>query len=326
MLVPLQSSSIMLLRIFYPCLQIRASWGESKCSGDVKVLAKQLQQLLGQVEQGQHLLVHHLQPLLDPPDFLWLRRLASLRCAFVPRCSKGPPSRSLPFEAPSFVLLDKVSDDDGEGEKKEEILISNLCQVFPKQQCQTHDWDSTALAANPLAGSNWTSASLISNLFYLISNIWNSILGRPYWEKVLVQAKPGQHLEEHMSLLISNCFYLGNFRSKDYHCCAHISFTFIYPHVSDTLVNLNPSGWSPHHHVALFSSLIFPTGDVSLAGKPAAPEMTSTAFNDLVALSASGKKSVTNALRHHWRSFKAGSWTGHIFAWSERLCQPRWMT
>ena len=106
-----------------------------------------------------------------------------------------------------------------------------------------------------------------------------------------------------MSLLISNCFYLGNFRSKDYHCCAHISFTFIYPHVSDTLVNLNPSGWSPHHHVALFSSLIFPTGDVSLAGKPAAPEMTSTAFNDLVALSASGKKSVTNALRHHWRTF-----------------------
>ena len=34
-----------------------------------------------------------------------------------------------------------------------------------------------------------------------------------------------------MSLLISNCFYLGNFRSKDYHCCANISFTFIYPHV-----------------------------------------------------------------------------------------------
>ena len=102
-----------------------------------------------------------------------------------------------------------------------------------------------------------------------------------------------------MSLLISNCFYLGNFRSKDYHCCANISFTFIYPHVSDTLVNLNPSWWSPHHHVAIFSSLIFPTGDVSLAGKPAAPELTSTAFNDLVALSALGKKSVTNALRHH---------------------------
>ena len=105
-----------------------------------------------------------------------------------------------------------------------------------------------------------------------------------------------------MSLLISNCFYLGNFRSKDYHCCANISFTFIYPHVSDTLVNLNPSWWSHYHHVAIFSSLIFPTGDVSLAGKPAAPELTSTAFNDLVALSSLGKKTMTNALRHHWRT------------------------
>ena len=100
-----------------------------------------------------------------------------------------------------------------------------------------------------------------------------------------------------MSLLISNCFYLGNFRSKDYHCCAHTSFIFIYSHVSDTLVNLNPSWWSHYHHVAIFSQLV-----MSLSGKPAAQELTSTAFNDLVALSALGKKTMTNALRHHWRT------------------------
>ena len=181
MLVPLQSSSsIMLLRIFYPCLQIRASWGESKCGGDVEVLAKELQQLLGQVEQGQHLLVHHLQPHLDPPDVLRLRGLASLLSAFVPHCcSKGSPSWSLPFETPSFVLLNKVSDDDGDDDvmmvmmmrrrrrKRRENIISNLCQASPKQQCPPHDWDSTASTANLLAGSNWTWAS--SNIQYLIS-------------------------------------------------------------------------------------------------------------------------------------------------------------
>ena len=171
MLVPLQSSSIMLLRIFYPCLQIRASWRESKCGGDVEVLAKELQQLLGQVEQGQHLLVHHLQPHLDPPDILRLRGLASLRSAFVPHCSEGSPSRSLPLKTPSFVMINKVSDEGGDDDvtmmmkrrrrrrKMRENMILNLCQVFPKQQCPTHDWDSTASTANPLADSNWTWAS-----------------------------------------------------------------------------------------------------------------------------------------------------------------------
>ena len=92
--------------LILPCLQIRACWGESKCSGDIEVLAEQLQQLLGQVEQGQHLLVHHLQPHLDPPDILRLRGLASLLSAFVPLCcSKGSPSRSFPLNTPSYVLL-----------------------------------------------------------------------------------------------------------------------------------------------------------------------------------------------------------------------------
>ena len=106
-LVPSQSSSTkMFYGISYPCLQIRASWRESKCSSDVEVLAKELQQLLGQVEQGQHLLVHHLQPHLDPPDVLRLRGLASLLSAFVPLCcSKGSPSRSFPLNTPSYVLL-----------------------------------------------------------------------------------------------------------------------------------------------------------------------------------------------------------------------------
>ena len=165
-------------RISYPCLQIRASWRESKCGGDVEVLAKELQQLLGQVEQGQHLLVHHLQPHLDPPDVLRLRGLASLRRAFVLLCCfKGSPSWWLPFETPSFVLLNKVSYDDGDDDvmmvmmmrrrrrKRRENIMMNLYPASPKQRCPPHDWDSTASIANLLAGSNWTWAS---------SNIWNS--------------------------------------------------------------------------------------------------------------------------------------------------------
>ena len=132
MLVPLQSSSsIMFYGISYPCLQIRASWGESKCGGDIEVLAKELQQLLGQVEQGQHLLVHHLQPHLDPPDVLRLRRLTSLRCASVTHCcSKGSPSRSLPFETPSFVLL-KLAMMRRRGNRKRKFWYRTFVRFFP---------------------------------------------------------------------------------------------------------------------------------------------------------------------------------------------------